>query len=62
MNIKHDKLFVGSITVIFVSLVILFLCFPRSTFSNVERRELAQFPEFSFEKLFKGKFTEEVGT
>lgn len=45
---------------LFLGLAIIFLFFPRSTFSELERRELKSAPEFSFEKLKNGSYTAEV--
>ncbi len=47
---------------IFLALAIVFLFFPRSTFSELERRELKRAPEFSTEKLFSGKYTDELSS
>ncbi len=33
---------------------------PRSTFSERERRDLAEFPQFSFQKLMSGQFTDSI--
>lgn len=60
MKINHDKIFITVMGLIFVALMSIFLCFPRSTFSEVERRELATFPEFSVSRLADGSFTEDV--
>jgi hypothetical protein len=38
---------------------LVFDTFPRSTISQLEKRELATLPEFSFDKLFKGTYTTE---
>lgn len=57
---KHDKIFLAVTGLIFAALLVLFLCFPRSTYSEVERRELSEFPEFSIERLKDGSFTADV--
>ncbi|NLH01852.1 MAG: hypothetical protein GX488_08160, partial [Clostridiales bacterium] len=48
--------------IIFASFIFLFfllnLFIPDRSFSERENRELTQLPEFSFESLFSGKFTE----
>lgn len=38
----------------------MFLCLPRSTYSELEKRDLATFPEFSPEKLKGAQYTNEV--
>lgn len=43
-----------------MSFTIVFLFFPRPTFSAVERRELKTFPEFSFDRLRAGSFTSDL--
>ncbi|RRC99802.1 DHHW family protein [Prevotella sp. OH937_COT-195] len=59
---KHNYIYLGIISVVFTVLTTVFLTFPRSTFSELEKRELATFPDFSWEKLKSGKFTAEVST
>jgi len=53
----------GSITVIvpvYMAIVICMLVMPRSTISNIEKRELAKFPEFSWESYWKGEYTDGI--
>ena len=54
------KIYIILATTLFVAFVIVFNTFPRSTVSEVEKRELAKFPEFSFQSLKEGKFTKEL--
>lgn len=54
---KLDKIFLIILGVIYVSITVVFTAFPRSTYSELEKRELATFPEFSTEKLLNGQFT-----
>ncbi|MBQ9460323.1 MAG: hypothetical protein IJU51_00175 [Clostridia bacterium] len=42
---------------VFAIMMIFFVCFPRSEVSQIEKRNLALFPEFSFESYFNGSFT-----
>jgi len=56
----RHKIFLIAIGTIFFALTAIFLFFPRSTFSELERRELASFPEFSFESLFSGKYAADL--
>ena len=56
---KYSKIttftFVGFIAVFFLLLIVM----PKSEFSEMENRNLAQMPKFTFERLFNGKFTAE---
>ena len=56
--IKNKKEFIYSISVgvIFLSLSLTAWFKPSETFSNTERRQLAQFPELSVETITNGKF------
>ena len=47
--------FVGFIAVFFLLLIVM----PKTEFSEMENRNLAQMPQFTFERLFNGKFTSE---
>lgn len=60
MKHTHHKLFIFLILLIFGSLAIVFTILPRSTFSELERRELAVFPDFSLDSLLKGAWTRDV--
>ena len=54
------KIYIILVTALFAAFVIVFNTFPRSTVSEVEKRELAKFPEFSFQNLRSGAFTKEL--
>lgn len=45
---------------VFVAITLVFLFFPRSTYSELEKRELAVPPEFSVESLFSSEYTAAV--
>lgn len=45
-----------------LSLTVIFNFFPRSKYSQLEKRELKTFPEFTWDKLSSGKFTSEVSS
>lgn len=45
------------LTVVFFLIAIFLIVFPRSTVSNIEKRKLATFPEFSIQDYFSGAFT-----
>lgn len=47
---------------VFAIIILFLLLFPRSTVSQIEKRELAEFPTFSFESYFSGEFTSGVTT
>lgn len=57
---KHNNIYIIIMTAVLVVFTVVFATFPRSTFSELEKRELARFPEFSFEKLKTGEFTKDV--
>lgn len=59
---KREYIFLLPTGAVFLALAVVFLFFPRSTFSEVERRELKEAPEFSFAKLFDGSYTAEVSS
>lgn len=42
---------------LFALIVLFLLVFPRSTVSQIEKRELAKFPKFTFSSYFSGDFT-----
>lgn len=48
---SHPRLsyaiFLAIIGLVFVALLVVFLCYPRSTYSELEKRDLAEFPRFS---------------
>ena len=47
---------------VFVAATAILTTFPRPTFSEVEKRDLAQFPQWSLSSLADGSFTEGVST
>lgn len=55
-----QKIYIFGITLVFCCFAIVFLTFPRSVVSELEKRELAKFPEYSHEKLRDNTFTKEV--
>lgn len=58
----RHKIFLLLTGLAFFSLTAIFVFLPRSTFSALEKRELATFPEFTWERLFNGSFTADVST
>lgn len=59
---RFSKTYILLFGLLFVAFAVVFNTFPRSTFSELEKRELAVFPEFTTEKLFDGSFTSEVSS
>ena len=57
-----NKFYVGIIALLFAAFVIVFNVFPRSTVSELEKRELATFPDFSWERLADGSYTRDIST
>ena len=57
-----NKVYIGIIALIFAAFVIVFNVFPRSTVSELEKRELATFPDFSWERLADGSYTRDIST
>lgn len=53
-------IYITVVGIVFGTFAVVFTTFSRPTFSELERRELATFPEFSTEKLFNGTFTDSV--
>ncbi len=58
-------MYISTVGIVFIILTVVFLFFPRSAYSELEKRDLAEFPDISnFEKIKKdpGKFTAEVSS
>ena len=56
------KIYIIAIVTVFVCFAAVFDTLPRSTYSELEKRELKAFPAFSPEKLADGSFTAEVSS
>jgi len=54
------KIYILLIALVFVGFTIVFNTLPRPQISELEKRELATFPEYSFEKLWSGDFTDSI--
>jgi hypothetical protein len=59
---RFSKSYLIIFGLLFAAFVVVFNTFPRSTFSELEKRELAKFPELTTEKLTNGSFTSEVSS
>lgn len=57
---KFSKIYTAIIAIAFVGLAIVFDTFPRSSYSELEKRELDSFPQFTSERFFSGHFTSDV--
>lgn len=59
---KLNIIYSAIVIVMFLAFAIVFNTFPRSTYSELEKRELAKFPEYSAERLKSGEFTRDIST
>ncbi len=57
---KYSIIYIAIVSAAFVGLTIVFATFPRSTYSELEKRDLATFPEWSTAALLSGDFTKDV--
>jgi len=58
----QNKIYLTIMAVVFVGFVVVFTTFQRSTYSELEKRELATFPRFSFDRLWQGQYTDSINT
>ncbi len=56
----YSAVYLTLLSIVFCAGVLVFNFFPRSTVSQLEKRELAHFPTFNFEKLMSGTYTKEI--
>ena len=56
----HHRLFISVLALAFAALTAVMLFWPRTAYSQLEKRELATFPEFSAQKLADNTFSAEV--
>ncbi|MBR2250581.1 MAG: hypothetical protein IJ844_08780 [Prevotella sp.] len=59
---KKYYAYTGIIMAVFATIAVVFDTFPRSKVSELEKRDLAQFPTFTWDKLFNGTFTKEMSS
>lgn len=57
---RYAKAFLFIVLTTFAAITVVFNFFPRSTFSALEKRELARVPSFSWETLKGGEFTRDL--
>ena len=58
---KHDKIFLIIVGIVFTAFVLVFDTFPRPRYSELEKRDLATFPSFTLDSLWSGDYAEAVG-
>ncbi len=58
----YNAVYLTLMAVVFCAGVVVFNFFPRSKVSQLEKRELAHFPEFSVAKLMSGDYTKEISS
>ena len=59
---RFSKAYITIFGLLFAAFAVVFNTFPRSTYSELEKRELKTFPAFSPEKLAEGRWTSEVSS
>lgn len=57
---KYGRFYLFVLLMVFAGFAVVFDTFPRSTFSQLEKRDLATFPAFTWERLKSGAFTREI--
>ena len=61
-ELRFSALSVLVLGVVFCLFLIFMLLFPKSTVSEIENRNLATFPKFSFSSYFSGEYTSDIAT
>lgn len=56
----HNKLYISLVVAVYAVVAVVFLFLPRSTYSQLEKRELAKMPEFSTDKLADSSYPKEL--
>lgn len=59
---RQSHIYIAVMAALFLGFAVVFDTFPRSVYSELEKRELAKFPEYSSEKLADGSFTAAIST
>ena len=57
---RYNRILVALVAAMMTAFVVVFCTLPRSTYSELERRDLLRFPDFSWERLRNGDFTQSV--
>ena len=58
---KHDKIYLIIVGIVFAAFVLVFDTFPRPRYSELEKSDLATFPSFTLDSLWSGDYAEAVG-
>lgn len=58
----RSKIYIWCVGLCFAALLVVMVALPRSSYSELEKRDLAVFPAFTVEKLKDGSFTKEVSS
>ena len=59
---KYSKAYIAVVGLLFAGMAVVFDYFPRSGYSELEKRALKRIPVFSVESLLSGQFTEEMSS
>jgi len=59
---RYHNAYILLFCLLFAGITVVFAVFPRSSYSELEKRELARFPSFTQEKLLDGSFTSEISS
>lgn len=59
---KHDKIYVILVAIVFAILTLVFDTLPRPAYSELEKRDLATFPSFTLDSLWSGAYAEGIGS
>ena len=57
---RNNRILVALVTAMMTAFVVVFCFLPRSSYSELERRDLLRFPEFSWKSFCDGSFTQNV--
>lgn len=58
----RNRIYITLMLLVFLAFAIVFLVFPRPTYSHLENRELASFPSVSLDSIRNGSFTQAVSS
>ena len=59
---KQNNIYIAVMLVVYLALAVVFDFFPRSRYSELEKRELASFPTFTADGLLTGKYTTAINS
>ena len=59
---KQNNIYIAVMLAVYLSLAVVFDFFPRSRYSELEKRELASFPTFTADSLMTGKYTTAINS